>query len=493
MMNEAAAATNDRLTAGAERISQGRRSWRHSLLGKVAAFVLLCVFLAYGAGAGAGFIMLERGSREQWRNQAAVNTQIVSSVIRNIYTTVAVENDAAGQVIGILSDMPLGDETSILTTGFNPVDVLSLAAAQTTHEVWLFQPDGASGRFVSTADSGGHAAGSEIVFSGDDAPTPERASFHIGFATVGGQEHMVSALPVTSSDGTIHGLVVSSIGRSADLFQTRNELVRQSLFVLMAVLAVTTALVAFLMRWLFRPVPILIQALTRIAGNDTGVVTPFQGRGDEIGRLADAIETLREAVVEREHLREAREATLQFEHMAHHDHLTGLPNRARLNKALDKAMEALAAGQETNFLMLDLDRFKAVNDTHGHAVGDALLVAVAHRLTLLLGPEDIAVRLGGDEFAVLQKVWQDSEKEGRGLAARLVAALCTPFVVNGLELQIGTSVGIARAPRDGQTAHELLTRSDLALYASKRRGRGMYEFYSDALLDDDGQNLAYGG
>ncbi len=492
MMSEAANTADEHPLENANPSPSDRPNWRHSLLGKVALFMILCVFLAYAAGAGAGFVMLERGSREQWRNEAAMNAQTVSSVMRGIYTALAVENDPSGQVVGVISDLPIGDETSILTTGFDPVDVLSLASAQTKHAVWLFKPDAEGKGFVSTADSEGRAAGLPVVFAGEGAPTPQKASFFVGSAVVGGEEYMVSVLPVKGLSGELHGLLVSSIGRTADLLKTRDELVRQSLFVLVAVLAVMTGLVAFLMRRLFRPVPVLIQALTRIANNDTGVVTPFQGRDDEIGRLADAIETLREAVVEREHLREAREATLQFEYMAHHDHLTGLPNRARLNKALDKAMEALSMGQQANFLMLDLDRFKQVNDTHGHAIGDALLVAVSGRLSLLLGPDDIAVRLGGDEFAVLQKVSQDAEKEARRLATRIVEALCTPFAIENLELQIGASVGIASAPVHGQTAHALLTRSDMALYASKRGGRSAYAFYSDDLLDESGRGFAVG-
>lgn len=492
MMSEAAKSTDEFPMENANPRPSDRPHWRHSLLGKVAAFMILCVFLAYAAGAGAGFLMLERGSREQWRNQAAMNAQTVSSVMRNIYTALAVENDPSGQVVRIISELPIGDETSILTTGFDPVDVLSLASAQTKHAVWLFKPDAERKGFVSTADSEGHNAGLPVVFAGERAPSPQHASFFVGAAQVNGEEHMVSVLPVAGFSGELHGLLVSSIGRTDDLLKTRNELVRQSLAFLVAVLAVTTALVAFLMRRLFRPVPVLIQALTRIAKNDTGIVTPFQGRDDEIGRLADAIETLREAVVEREHLREAREATLQFEYMAHHDHLTGLPNRARLNKALDNAMVALSTGQQANFLMLDLDRFKQVNDTHGHAVGDALLVAVSGRLSLLLGPDDMAVRLGGDEFAVLQIVSQDAEKEARRLATRIVEALSTPFAIENLELQIGASVGIASAPVHGQTAHALLTRSDMALYASKRGGRSAFAFYSDDLSVESGRELAVG-
>ena len=492
MMSEAAKTTDEYPLANANPGPGDRPNWRHSLLGKVAVFMMLCVFLAYAVGAGAGFFMLERGSREQWRNQAAMNAQTVSSVMRGIYTALAVETDPSGQVVRVISELPIGDETSILTTGFDPVDVLSLASAQTKHAVWLLQPDAERKGFVSTADSEGGDAGVPVVFTGEGAPSPQHASFFVGSVVVNGEEHMVSVLPVTGLSGQLHGLLVSSIGRTDDLLKTRNELVRQSLVVLVAVLAMMTALVAFLMRQLFRPVPVLIQALTRIADNDTGVVTPFQGRDDEIGRLAYAIETLREAVVEREHLREAREATLQFEYMAHHDHLTGLPNRARLNKALDKAMDALPTGQQANFLMLDLDHFKQVNDTHGHAVGDALLVAVSGRLSLLLGPDDIAVRLGGDEFAVLQKVSQDAEKEASRLAARIVEALCTPFAIDHLEVQIGASVGIACAPVHGQTAHALLTRSDIALYASKRGGRSAFAFYSDDLAEESRCGLAVG-
>lgn len=483
----------DSRPAGTGRTTGTHPSWRHSLLGKVAAYLLLCVLIAYGAGAATGIIMLERGLREQWRGQADMNTQIVSSVIRTIYTAVSVDADPRGQVVRIVSELPIGDEMSILTTGFHPVDVLALAAGQTRHEVWLMQPDAEQGGFVLAAGSTGADNGSHVTFIGDDAPLPDRASYFVGLAEIQGREHMVSALPVVSPTGQVNGLVVSSIGHTSDLFQMRNALVKQSLFVLIVVLGLTAILVVWLMRRVFRPVPVLIQALTRIARNDTGVITPFQARSDEIGRLASAIETLREAVVEREHLREVREATLKFEYMAHHDHLTGLPNRAQLNKALNRVVEAFPQGAEANLLLLDLDLFKAVNDTHGHAVGDALLVSVAHRLTLLLGPDDIAARFGGDEFAVIQHVAQDGQHAARRLAERIVETLGTPFVVEGIELRIGASVGIARAPADGRDAHELMTRADAALYTSKRLGRSTFEFYGEDMLEDDGRGRASSG
>ncbi|MGG2474816.1 diguanylate cyclase domain-containing protein, partial [Rhizobium sp. BR5] len=152
-----------------------------------------------------------------------------------------------------------------------------------------------------------------------------------------------------------------------------------------------------------KPVPALVQATLRIAREETDVVTPFQERRDEIGDMATAIETLREAVLERGRLRQIRDMAQQLEHMAHHDALTGLPNRVLLMKTLENRLELLStSGQPFNVMLLDLDRFKAVNDTLGHAAGDALLVAVASRISSVLAENDTVCRLGGDEFAIIQ-------------------------------------------------------------------------------------------
>lgn len=463
--------------------AEERLRWRGSLLGKVAAFILIGVFLAYGAGAASGLIMLERGSREQWWRQAEMNAQIASSTIRSIYTFAIVNADPSGQIVRIITDRPLGDEESVLDTGFNPTDVLALAATQTKHNVWLFRYMKEKGSFIAIADALGNTTGSTLEYRKSQVMRPEALKdFFIGFARIGEEEHFVSSLPILAPTGELLGAVVSSIGRTQDLYQTRNELVRNSVLALLAVLLATAVIVTLLMRHLFRPVPQLIQALTRIAQNDTGTATPFQDRTDEIGRLAVAIETLREAVVEREHLRMVKEAALQLEHMAHHDALTGLPNRAFLNRALDDATVSLPKGTQMNFLLFDLDRFKSVNDTFGHATGDALLVAVSNRLTLLLGPDDIAARLGGDEFAVIQRVSRDATTEAGKLAARIVETIGRPFTIDGRTLSIGASVGIARGPADGKTSHELLTNADIALYAAKNAGRGKFVFYENGMV-----------
>ena len=169
--------------------------------------------------------------------------------------------------------------------------------------------------------------------------------------------------------------------------------------------------------------------------------------------------------------------SLQREHEAHHDELTGLPNRTLLlRQTADALMEAARSGSRAGFLLLDLDRFKEVNDTLGHPVGDALLRVVAHRLAHSVRPGDLVARLGGDEFAVLLP----SVREGsvaREVAARLRAALAEPIRLEGMSLQIEASVGIALYPDDATAVEVLLQRADVAMYLAKEHRTGV-EIYA---------------
>ncbi len=157
-------------------------------------------------------------------------------------------------------------------------------------------------------------------------------------------------------------------------------------------------------------------------------------------------------------------------HAAHHDALTGLPNRTLFRKELEARIAvARAAGPYVAILLLDLDGFKNVNDTLGHATGDALLREVAERLSRLAGPDDLVCRLGGDEFIILSAA--PSEGEACGFAEEVIAEIGLPYLLAERELSIATSIGLALS-QPGFGPEELLKHADLALYEAKRLGRG---------------------
>jgi len=163
-------------------------------------------------------------------------------------------------------------------------------------------------------------------------------------------------------------------------------------------------------------------------------------------------------------------------HLAHHDALTDLPNRVLFREQLDQALARVGRGELLSVLYLDLDLFKNVNDTLGHPVGDALLKAVADRLRDCVRGIDSVARLGGDEFAVIQaSIEQPSDAVT--LAMRIGEALRAPFRLDGHEVVIDVSIGIAVAPLDATERDELLKHADMALYAAKGAGRGTYRFF----------------
>ena len=173
-----------------------------------------------------------------------------------------------------------------------------------------------------------------------------------------------------------------------------------------------------------------------------------------------------------EDVTERRQAEAKIMHMARHDALTNLPNRVLFK---DKMEEALARGDELAVMFLDLDRFKGVNDSLGHPVGDALLCAVTERLQRVVLGADTVARLGGDEFAIVQR--NTSPTDASELAARIIDTLVEPFDVHGHQVIIGTSIGIAMAPTDGNEPDQLLRNADMALYRAKAEGRGTYHFF----------------
>ena len=179
-----------------------------------------------------------------------------------------------------------------------------------------------------------------------------------------------------------------------------------------------------------------------------------------------------------EDITERIEQDAKIAFMAQHDMLTGLPNRTLLLEKLDHALEWGRRGEKIALLFIDLDRFKHVNDTLGHLMGDDLLKAVAGRLRDNVRGHDLVARLGGDEFVILQITSRPSQEPAE-LASRIIASLCAPYVLNGHMLEIGASVGIA-VSRDGpEDSETLLARADAALYQQKAAGGTGYCFFGD--------------
>jgi diguanylate cyclase (GGDEF)-like protein len=175
-----------------------------------------------------------------------------------------------------------------------------------------------------------------------------------------------------------------------------------------------------------------------------------------------------------------RHAEAQIAHMALHDPLTDLPNRALFRERLVGALYRVPRGERCAVLCLDLDQFKGVNDTLGHPIGDALLKAVTERLRRIVRQTDTVARLGGDEFAIVQSS-VDHPAEATALATRLIRELGAPFEVAGHQVVIGASIGIAVAPGDGMDPDVLLKSADIALYRAKGDGRNRYRYFESEM------------
>jgi diguanylate cyclase (GGDEF)-like protein/PAS domain S-box-containing protein len=165
-------------------------------------------------------------------------------------------------------------------------------------------------------------------------------------------------------------------------------------------------------------------------------------------------------------------------YLANHDVLTGIGNRAVLHKKLEEALARVRQYQETfSVLLLDLDGFKHVNDTLGHAAGDELLKELADRLSSSLRETGVLTRLGGDEFAIIQSGEANQREAAIALAIRVLEIAARPFDIEGQEVMIGTSIGIALAPEHAASSGELLQKADVALYRAKAEGRNNFRFF----------------
>lgn len=220
--------------------------------------------------------------------------------------------------------------------------------------------------------------------------------------------------------------------------------------------------IKLLQRFIIKPISTIARALKDEAYQHGGFHTLQLTRTQETQDLIDAFTEMSQQVHKRQN---------ELEHQAMHDSLTGLPNRLMLQQRLDyHLLIAAREKQKLIFMMLDLNRFKEINDTLGHHIGDSLLVLVGERISSRLRSVDTIARLGGDEFAILLP---NTNRQQAAIAAdNIHNCLEETFIVDRYELQISSSIGIAEYPDDGKTSHKLMQHADVAMYTSKREKPG---------------------
>ncbi|MFO1340785.1 MAG: diguanylate cyclase, partial [Burkholderiaceae bacterium] len=214
---------------------------------------------------------------------------------------------------------------------------------------------------------------------------------------------------------------------------------------------------------------------------------------ENISRIRDANGEVTHYVAIQSDITPIKDAEARLRHLAHHDLLTGLPNRLLFANALQLSMARAARHRQRLALMfIDLDRFKFVNDSLGHAAGDQLLIAIGQRLKAAVRAEDAVARLGGDEFTVVVEE-AGSVDSMAALARKIIQAVSAPLVLSGRKIAISASIGIALFPEDADTVDNLCRAADAAMYRAKERGRGVCDFYTPDITERVHEHLMLDG
>ena len=242
------------------------------------------------------------------------------------------------------------------------------------------------------------------------------------------------------------------------------------------IIASTIAVLGYLLASdLSNPIRTMATAMARLAENDLSTNISVNERRDEVGLMARALVHFRSFAIERAKMQE------RLNHAANHDSLTGLPNRNHSIEHLQQLLEKRKASNGTVTVMFaDLDGFKAVNDKHGHHVGDQILKEVSNRFRYVLRENDLVARIGGDEFLLVISDTMTSP-DCRSLAGKLLKSVQKLFTASGTseDLSISVSIGIAMYPKHATTITDLLRKADEAMYLAKRRGKNQYVMYGD--------------
>ena len=247
---------------------------------------------------------------------------------------------------------------------------------------------------------------------------------------------------------------------------------RKSLYILTVLMFIPLSVLTFLYaRQIIRPLRDLYEAVDQVAKGDYEQYLDVSDKS-EIGRISHRFNEM---------IRFIREAKDKIQYQALHDPLTGLPNRAFLQERLmRKIEEARENDQQVAVMFLDLDRFKYINDTLGHTVGDRCLKEVALRIESCLLKRDLLARVGGDEFVVLLPGFT-SFAEIEHIPPQILSVFEEPFVIDGLDLYMTTSIGIALYPDDGADLESLIKNADMAMYRAKEHGRNNYQLHTAAM------------
>lgn len=282
---------------------------------------------------------------------------------------------------------------------------------------------------------------------------------------LGADDYETHMLSLSDKSGAEVGVTLQQSLKTAleSFTQLRNTLLLLALF--SVVLSLIGSIV--LGRSLAKPINSLIMMARKIRDGDYSEIVQVRQK-DQIGELASSFNHMREAISSREE---------KILHLAYRDTLTSLPNRALFNDRLEMAIKTAARNKtQVSVLMMDLDRFKYVNDTLGHPVGDLVLREVGARFQALLRSTDTVARLGGDEFAI---ILPDAGIEpAREIATTILRAFEKPIIIDGQPLDVGSSIGIANFPEHAADSTELMRYADVAMYVAKRGDRG-YAIYSD--------------
>ncbi len=290
-----------------------------------------------------------------------------------------------------------------------------------------------------------------------------QASNTKNIVSIGDQQYETRIAVLDKRDGKRVAAVLQKSLRTA--LEPFNELQQKLLELAIASVLVSLLGSILIGRSLVSPINKLAAIARKIRDGDYSQKADIRQQ-DEIGELASSFNHMREAISSRE------EKILR---LAYQDTLTSLPNRALFNDRLDLAIKAAGRDLATStILVMNLDRFRNVNDTLGHPIGDLVLQAVGARLQVLLRKSDTVARLGGDEFAIiLPRAGIDHARE---IAAKILAALDTPVIINSHPLDIRTSIGIASYPEHGADAYTIMRHADVAMYVAKRGNQGCVVF-----------------